>query len=185
MSLLEDTTLRLDDFLSGSKIDYVLIGGVAAILHGIQRPTQDVDVALLLEVDSLKKIGVKILKSYLPRKENPLEFFERFFVLPVTDPVTKIDVGIAAGLGGFDRMAIRRAKPKQIKNRSIPCCTVKDLIIYKLAANRGRDLDDIDLLRELYGDTVDVRYLHATAKQFVKLERGDILERVNRLFPAK
>lgn len=185
MNRLDETVLRLDDVLRAFGIKYVVLGGVSVIMHGIQRPTQDVDVSLLIEVEDLKPVAEKLLSRYLPRKKNPVDFFQQYFVLPVTDPQTHVDVDIAAGLGGFERGAIQRAVPMPVLNRSVPSCTVEDLIIYKLAANRGRDIDDVKLLKELYSESIDRRYLYGTARMFIELERGDILDKVERLFPHK
>jgi len=178
MTRLETTILHLDDFFKQNNYEYLLMGGVAVILYGLHRVTQDVDITFLVEVDAMKDIAETILKSFSPRKEQPVDFFKRYFVLPVTDPNTNIAVDISAGVGGFDRRAVTRAVAKIIAGRAIPCCTIEDLILYKLVANRRRDLDDVDFLIKTYREQLDVSYLTNTAKGFQDVEREDIFEKL-------
>ncbi|MFH0989092.1 MAG: nucleotidyl transferase AbiEii/AbiGii toxin family protein [bacterium] len=185
MTQFEKTILRLDDNLMQNNLRYILIGGYAVILYGIQRVTKDIDITLLIEFDVLKATAARILKFYKPRKDHPEDFFEKYFVLPVTDPETGVEIDISAGLGGFDRSAVRRAIQKKVAGRSIPCCTVEDLIIYKLAADRGRDRDDVQLLARLYSKHLDSKYLLAIARAFIDLERSDVLENVQQLLKMK
>ena len=43
--------------LGTAKIDYVLVGGLAVLLHGYQRNTTDVDVVLALNDENLSNFG--------------------------------------------------------------------------------------------------------------------------------
>jgi hypothetical protein len=181
MTRLEATILHLDDFFKRNNYEYLLMGGVAVILYGLHRVTQDVDITLLVEVDAMKDMAETILKSFSPRKEQSVIFFERYFVLPVTDPNTNVAIDISAGVGGFDKRAVTRAITKTIAGRAIPCCTIEDLILYKLVANRRRDLDDVDFLVKTYHEQLDIPYLTDIAKGFQEVEREDIFEKLKEL----
>ena len=176
MARLEETLIHLDDFFQEQKINYAVIGGVAVILHGLQRTTQDIDVTIAAEIEQLKPIAEKILKKFNPKKTNPIEFFERYFVLPVADTNTDVGIDISAGLGGFDKHVLKRSVKQSFAGRMIPCCTIEDLIIYKIAAKRNRDISDVEFLFKLHRDELDTKYLLKIAKSFVELERSDVLE---------
>lgn len=184
MTKTEETISHLDAFLSGHQLPYSIIGGIAMIAHGYQRFTQDIDIVIALDISSLRRVSNLLLEQYVPRKENPVEFMERHFVLPVTDPKTGVPIDISAGLGGFDQAAVKRAKKVRFGKVTIPLCSFEDMIIYKLAANRLRDRADLEFLVTLK-KTIDLDYLRRTAVGFVDLERSDILESVNKLFPKK
>jgi hypothetical protein len=49
--------------LSGSEVRFVLVGGVAATLHGSARLTQDVDIVYARDADNLKRL---VLAEHLP-----------------------------------------------------------------------------------------------------------------------
>ena len=184
MTKAEETISRLDAFLTDHQLPYSMIGGIAMIAHGYQRFTQDIDIVIATDVPSLRGVSALLLTQYVPRKENPVEFMERNFVLPVTDQKTGVPIDISAGLGGFDQAAVKRAKRVKFGKASIPLCSFEDMIIYKLAANRLRDRADLEFLITLK-KKIDLVYLRRTAAGFIDLERSDILESVNRFFPEK
>ncbi|MDZ4677742.1 MAG: nucleotidyltransferase [Oligoflexia bacterium] len=54
-----------------NKIDFVLIGGYAAVLHGATQVTQDIDICAVLSEENLEKFRIA-LKDYDPRyRMNP------------------------------------------------------------------------------------------------------------------
>jgi len=185
MTRLEETLIHLDDFFQEQKVGYAVIGGIAVILHGLQRTTQDVDVTIAAEVEQLKPIAEKILQKFKPKKQNPVEFFQRYFVLPVIDTTTDVGIDISAGLGGFDKHVLRRSVKQSFAGRMIPCCSIEDLIIYKITANRNRDISDVEFFFKLHRDELDTKYLLKIAKSFVELERSDVLENLNKYLARK
>ena len=42
--------------LSGAKVEYILVGGIAAAAHGSARATQDIDVVYRRDPENLKKL---------------------------------------------------------------------------------------------------------------------------------
>jgi hypothetical protein len=183
MTHLEQTIIHLDDFMREYDYRYAIIGGMSVILHGLQRTTIDIDITLTVEIESMKLVAERCLQRFNPRKQNPIEFFERYFVLPVQDPTTGVGIDISAGIGGFDRNVVERAALIKIAGRMIPYCTIEDLLIYKIAANRDRDKSDVDFLIRLHKDIIDKQYLLNVAQNFVALDRSDILETIKKYFP--
>ena len=51
------------------KLDYVLIGGVAVVFHGIERVTRDIDISVKMIPDNISKL----------RKARGLQFFCKIF----------------------------------------------------------------------------------------------------------
>jgi hypothetical protein len=52
----------LIEALCRSEVQFVLVGGVAATLHGSARPTQDVDVVYERGADNLARIARVVMK---------------------------------------------------------------------------------------------------------------------------
>lgn len=63
----------------------------------------------------------------------------------------------------------------------INVCTIEDLLIFKLFAAREKDLLDVKSLVAHNREKLDLAYLRARAKDFVLLERNDVLERLEAL----
>jgi hypothetical protein len=108
---IEKTISKLDSLLQRNNIDYAIIGGVAAIYYGRLRTTEDIDVTLIAEIEDLKTLHTLIVSNYKVKFNGSLEFFEKNFVLPVIDPETNVNIDFAAGLGGFDRSALKKCSP--------------------------------------------------------------------------
>lgn len=176
-------TLRaIDSICKKNKIRYALIGGLALAAHGFQRFTQDIDITLLVNLEEINKIGKLLLQEFEHIKKNPIEFFERYFVLPVLYKPTGIKVDFSAGVSNFDIEVIKRSRKIFYYNIKIPVCSVEDLIIYKLVASRDQDLIDVEEIFKRPKRKFNKKYLTETAKSFQQLERYDILENLEMYF---
>jgi len=144
--------------------------------HLEYRTTKDIDISLCLEFEDIHPVGEKLLGYFEPVYNNPLEFFKRYFVLPIRDPETGIRIDVSAGLGGFEQTAVERGKRVQFAGVEIQVCTVEDLIIFKLVAARPIDYADAEMLVERYCNELERDYLEKTAYEFAQLERSDVLE---------
>jgi hypothetical protein len=99
----EKTMDFVDKFLNLNSIPYVLIGGLAVFAHKITRFTKDIDLTLAIEVDDLNKVGKLLVSKFKPLKDDPIDFFERYFVLPSIFEPTGVRIDFSAGLSGFDK----------------------------------------------------------------------------------
>jgi hypothetical protein len=178
LTQFEQTLLKIDNICRENDLLYCVIGGVAIMFHLEYRTTKDIDISLCLDFEDIHSVGEIILQHFESVYKDPLEFFERYFVLPIRDPETGIRIDVSAGLGGFERTAVERGKRVQFAGVKIQICTVEDLIIFKLVAARPIDLADVEMLIQKFSSELDGDYLENTAREFVQLERGDVLERL-------
>ncbi|MEX1274803.1 MAG: nucleotidyl transferase AbiEii/AbiGii toxin family protein [Bacteroidota bacterium] len=185
LTQLEKALIRFDAVCREEELRYAVIGGFALLLYGSRRPTLDVDATILLNVDEIRAAGRAILKHFKPRHKHPIEFFERYFVLPVLYEPTNTRIDIGAGVGGFERSAILRAVKKNVAGIKVPVARVEDLIIYKLVARRPHDLLDAGHLVKKYRSKLDTAYLKKQAKAFREIERSDVLETLTALLTKK
>jgi hypothetical protein len=181
LTAFEKTLQRIDNFCRKNTIQYALIGGISVIIYQIARTTQDIDITLLIEIDELQTVGGKIITEYKAEKENPIDFFQKYYVLPVSDKHTNIHIDFSAGLSGFDRMVVKRSKRKLFGEVEVSVCSVEDLIIYKLVAARSQDMVDIENLIQLHLNKIDKTYLEKIAGQFTEVERDDVINNLKNL----
>jgi len=178
LTKFESALVNLDKFLFSHKIEYVVIGGVAVIIHGYQRTTTDIDITILCDLEDLDQIHNLFKSKFHPAFKGTLEYFKRNFILPVDESENSIRIDIAAGLTEFDKSVIKRKVRKKLGETEVYVCTLEDLIIYKLFASREQDIADVRSL--LKKNKVDKTYLFQAANKFKELERGDILENLNK-----
>ncbi len=182
LTRFEKTLLTIDTLCEKYAISYALIGGLSAVAHELPRTTQDIDITLLVDIQEIRKIGKIILENFIPLKKDPLDFFEKYFVLPVCDAETQIGIDFSAGLSGFDINVIKRSKRIKFGDVEISLCSVEDLIIYKLVASRLQDLADVNELFRIHQQTLDRVYLRNIAKAFIEVERSDIIDKLEKYF---
>jgi hypothetical protein len=177
---IEKTLQKLDSLLKANSIDYVVIGGTAAIIYGRLRTTEDIDVTLLSELENFNTLYKLISTHYLPILTDPENFFKKNYVLPVIDTETNVKIDFAAGLSGFDRKVLERKTIKKFGTVEINVCSIEDLIIYKLVSARPQDVLDIEELIKANKEILDIIYLKKMAENFIEVEREDILENLNK-----
>jgi predicted nucleotidyltransferase len=176
----EKALLSLDNFFSENSIDYAIIGGIAVIIYGYQRTTNDIDATILCDLEDLNSIHELVKSKFKPAFSGTLEYFQRNFILPVDEPETNLRIDIAAGLTEFDKSVISRKQRKLFGKVEVSVCSLEDLIIYKLFAGRHADISDVEQLLEKNKNSIDQKYLLETAEKFSELEREDIIENLNK-----
>jgi len=174
----ERTLEDIDKRCRAHQIPYTVIGGIATIIHGYLRVTADVDITTLAEINDLEKVLSVFADDYIALKPNPLAFFQRCLFVPLQHKITKIKVDVAAALSGIERLTVKRSQRLLYNDVEINACTIEDLIIMKLVAARPKDIGDLQMLVPKNRKKLDVRYLRARAKEFIDVERSDVLERL-------
>ena len=144
LNLLKDVFSSLEK----RKVEYVVIGGIAAVLHGVPRATFDLDVLInptsqnvkvLLEALLEANLGTAALTSVSAILENEITIFQ--------DRV-RIDVQTSTpGLLFEDAWANKVTMHYQ--GQRFYVVSLDGLISSKLAAGRKVDLEDVSVLKLL------------------------------------
>jgi hypothetical protein len=149
--------------LERHRVRYVVVGGLALNLHGVERATMDVDLALALDpsnvaaaIDAFEELGlvpvapVKIDEARDPemlrrwrRDKNMVAFGLR----PGKGAGPTVDCLIDPAVP-FATLAVN-AIAKAIGELRIPIASIDDLIALKRVAGRAIDLADIEALGRL------------------------------------
>ena len=147
----------------------MLIGGLAAIVHGVSRATRDVDATLLggerqLEdiLDGLGRHGI------VPRISDALEFAAQHQVLLLRHRPSGIDVDITIAWLPFEIEAVRAAQNVTVDDVSVPVVRPEDLVIYKTVAWRPQDQQDVERLLAAYGKTIDLGRVRRVVAEFAE-----------------
>lgn len=149
--------------LNDAGADYVVVGGLAVILHGYLRATADLDLAIGLSHDNATR-GMRALASIglEPRLPVPLDDFadankredwlrnRNMLVFPLWDPgnpLRSVDVFIDEPVDFKDLLA--DSVSKDLDGVPVRIASISHLIEMKRRAGRPRDLEDIDKLQQI------------------------------------
>jgi len=158
--------LEVFSALKQYNVKYLLVGGVAVVLHGVLRLTADLDLIVQLEKENLSKFveAMKILGYTAKVPANPTDLanpeireewiknknMKVFSFINEKVPYKLIDIFVNEPIP-FDEAYARRQIVKA-KDVEISVISFDDLISLKKMASRPQDLEDINMLEELKND---------------------------------
>jgi len=146
----------LQQLVAGS-VDFVVVGGIAAIAHGSPSFTQDLDVAYSLDPDNLDRLGAVLvsLEARLRGVTDDVPFvpdgrtLRRTRVLTLTTPVGPIDLlAEPDGAPGYEQLRAR-AVPVELAGVAVRVASLEDLIAMKKAGGRPKDLVAVEELEAI------------------------------------
>ncbi len=138
---------RLLHRLADSDLDFVIIGGFAAVTHGSALMTRDLDICVLLNDKNIARLRA-LLADWNPRHRmtpEKLSFLEFPPEGPVQNLYLETDHGIidilssVMGVGDFQRLR-STAEVLEIQGRKYPVISLEDLITAKEACGRDKDI---------------------------------------------
>jgi hypothetical protein len=164
---------------------HMLIGGMAVILRGVVRLTDDVDATVWgdgldieLLVDTLSRHRIT------PRTADAVDFARERQVLLLRHDPSETPMELSLAWLPFEADALGRAELIAVGDAIIPVAVAQDLVIYKAVAWRERDRTDIERLLSLYGSSIDLDYVRRIVAEFAAAldepERNADLERLIR-----
>ncbi len=143
-------------------VRYVVIGGVAAILHGSPQVTFDADICPAAERSNLEALALA-LREMKARIRAPdaadglpfacdAAFLAGVSLLNLVTAFGDLDLSFTpSGTGGYADLSAR-AVPIPIQGFSVSVATLEDVIRSKEAANRPKDQRTLPLLRQLLAE---------------------------------
>ena len=155
--------LPLFKALNEANVQYVVVGGIATILHGYVRATSDIDLVVDLQVEEATKvINVLSEAGYVPKVPvQALEFADTnkreqwitekgmqvFSMYQPENPLLTIDLFVEQPIPYID--LYKDSVVMELDRVSVRVCSIDDLITMKKLAGRPKDLADIENLTKI------------------------------------
>ena len=155
--------LRADEILrrlTAQGVDFVVIGGIAAVLHGSAQATFDLDICYATDAGNLKALGevLKDLGARLKGVDDRIPFvadaatLRRIELLTMVTDAGELDIlSRPAGSRGYEALR-RHADRVDLDGFSVLVASIDDLIAMKQAAGRQKDLaavEELEAIRRL------------------------------------
>lgn len=152
--------------LETANVRYLVVGGVAVVLHGLPRFTADLDLVVALDAENTRAAVAALgALGYRPRAPVPAEQFADaatreswikdkgltvFSLWSPSHPATEIDLFVEEPFP-FDE-AYARAVRADLGTAVVSVVAISDLIALKRRAGRPKDLADVEALVALGED---------------------------------
>jgi predicted nucleotidyltransferase len=144
----------LDD-LNGAGVEYVLVGGIAMIRHGVVRATRDVDAVFGPTEENVARIRDLIDRWKATRPDGSpvrIDGIRPDRTIHLATPHGDLDL-LSEKIAGIPFARLReRADVKRVDGVPAPICSLGDLVALKRAAGRERDIADLSDLEAAHGD---------------------------------
>jgi predicted nucleotidyltransferase len=143
--------------LTGRGVDFVVVGGIGAVLLGSPRLTRDLDITFAPDPLNLESLGEVLVElgAQLKGVEDDVPFvadaatLRRVQVLTLTTRAGEIDL-LAEPEGGPGYQKLRkRAERINVGDVTVLVASIEDLISMKQAAGRPKDLADLEELETI------------------------------------
>ncbi len=179
--VLRDLVAGLEDETEG----WFLFGAQAVALRGAPRATADVDITVRVGqagwhrlLDSLQHHGIE---HRAPERADELVAVAR--VLPLRHRASKMEVDVVLAGSGLEEIALGRAELIDVAGVEVPVISATDLVVFKVIAGRGKDLDDArSVLARGQVDLPEARALVAEFEQALGV--SDLVARFDTLLEA-
>ncbi len=173
----------LSNALNKLQAPSMVIGGLAVIVRGVPRLTQDIDATIWgpdIAIDAL----VECLKTHAisPRIDDADTFAKQHQVLLLIHNPSQMPIDLSLAWLPFEQEALSRATTENIGDVQIRVASAEDLIIFKAVAFRDRDRSDIERLVSRHHATVNLDRVRLLVEQFAEvLEDPDRVAALNKI----
>lgn len=131
--------------LQRHKVRYVVIGGIAAVLHGVPRATFDLDILIDTNPDNARKLLDALLEAKLgtAAMTTPEELLSQ----EITIFKDRVRIDVQTSTPGLEfEGAWQRRETMEYQDQKFFVASREDLIASKRASGRPVDLEDVRLL---------------------------------------
>lgn len=146
--------------LDRNGVEFVLIGGMAAVIHGSPFPTEDVDITPAQTPENLARLSAALTELGARVRaagvEEPLPFAHDATSLAgaqvwnLHTSMGLLDIALVpSGTRGYDDL-VRAAVEVELFGHRVKVASLGDIIRSKQAANRPKDQRVLPVLRELW-----------------------------------
>jgi len=157
--MFENLLGKLSDALNKSNIPYAIIGGMAILIYGRARHTNDIDIILGSNLSNIYKIkNICRELGLINLKENDDDFIKRTMVLPASDPESYFRVDFIFSFTEFERNTISRAIDVKLGDKIIKYASLEDLVVFKIFSGRPIDIQDVKNML-LKNPGYDIKYI--------------------------
>ena len=180
MSALVEAYRSLARVLDGLELRWYVFGAQAVAIRGAPRATQDIDVTLEASGPQIEAVLHALEEDGIQHRYPEIAdtLLSESHLMPLIHP-NGFEIDLVLSGSGLEDLAHGRATRVEIEGTLIPFAQATDLVVMKILAGRGKDMDDV--LSLLASGTVDLEEARDLLAQLEEAtERIDLVEALER-----
>jgi len=154
-------------YLNGAGAEYVVIGGIAATIHGRPRSTLDLDLIITMNEKALGDF-IAFLKrnGFMASLENARAAFAECSHFTAEDTLSSLRLDIKGVYNKMDERTIARRTKFNYSGIDLMIETPEDIIAAKLFFGSDQDKRDAEAVFRAQKDKLDMEYLETVCKSY-------------------
>jgi len=152
--------IRICEILNEERVDYVVVGGFAAVVRGSSLPTRDIDIVPSRVPENLDRLAraltrmnaaIRIPGDSVPTRIDGAFLANMPFMLNLVTDFGEMDLTFtpAGRAGGYDGWRARATLETVSEDLMVIVASLDDIIDSKQAANRAKDQASLPYLESL------------------------------------
>lgn len=158
--LLADLAVALDAI--GAR--WYVFGAQAALVWGRPRLTTDVDVTVKCSISTDRLVRTLDTHGFSLRIDATEAFIRTTRVVPLEHRASGLALDIVLAGPGLEELFLERAISIDVAGTVVPFISPEDLIVTKVLAGRGKDIDDVFGVLSERGSTLDLDQIRTTLR---------------------
>jgi len=158
--------LDVASLLTKERLDYAVIGAMAASVHGVVRASLDADAVMSVTTERLGELEMLFKKTGFQTELRRGDLADPIPALLAVSDSFGNRVDLLAGLRGTDPEIFNRAIEVPFQGETLRVVGREDFIAMKLFAGGPQDLSDVRLAMAVAKDSLDKPLLTRLAKGF-------------------
>lgn len=155
---------------------WCVFGAQAVIAYGVPRLSADVDVTVDLIPDHPERFAREMKEAGFVLRVDDAEFVRRTRVMPFVHLATAMPLDVVLAGSGLEDEFLDRSKAVDLGGTTVPLIDPEDLIIVKVLAGRGKDMDDAKGVWRLRERDMDVERIRRILRLLEEaLDRSDLV----------
>jgi hypothetical protein len=160
MRSLDDVVKEISKILNKNKIEYVIVGAIAVCSWGNVRTTRDVDVILMIDIDSTEKL-VKVFneKGFSLNKADIKDALKEKTHFTIFDNLSDYHIDATGVYNENNLQTIKNRKKIKIDGVTCYVASAEDTIASKLLFGNEQDVKDAEGIYVRQRGKLDLNYL--------------------------
>lgn len=155
------------DYLNDAGADYVVIGGIAATIHGRPRSTVDLDLIITMKENALRNFIAFLNKNgFVASFDDAQVAFAERSHFSAEDTLSSLRLDIKGVYNEMDERTIARRSKFNYTGIDMMIETPEDLIAAKLFFGSEQDKSDAEAVFRAQKDKLDMDYLETICKSY-------------------
>lgn len=159
-----EIVVKVADALDSCAIPFMVVGSFSSNLYGVERTTQDVDIVMQLEAQSISRLIAALGPEFRFDAQMGFETVTMTsrYIASHVDPIFKVELFFLSD-DPHDREHFARRRSEKFGPRTMPVASAEDVIVTKLRwsknGRRTKDIDDVRYVLAVQAGNLDMPYI--------------------------